>query len=147
MLKKTGDLTWHYHTGIFSYPFQVAKEKKIPLMIWGEPGYAINTGVYTLDDYPEYTKWVRDEYQMRGFKLSDLINNKKSLIKDHDLHPFKFPRTEDLEKIGVRGIYLGSYLEWDHLKIVKQMVSEYNFKLFEGIRERTFSSFHKIDDS
>ncbi len=146
MLKKTGDLTWHYHTGIFSYPFQVAKEKKIPLMIWGEPGYAINTGVYTLDDYPEYTKWVRDEYQMRGFKLSDLINNKKSLIKDHDLHPFKFPRTEDLEKIGVRGIYLGSYLEWDHLKIVKQMVSEYNFKLFEGIRERTFSSFHKIDD-
>ena len=27
-------------------------------MIWGEPGYAINTGVYTLDDYPEYTKWV-----------------------------------------------------------------------------------------
>ena len=73
----------------------------------------------------------RDEYQMRGFKLDDLINNKKSLIKDHDLHPFKFPEVEDLEKIGVRGIYLGSYLEWDHLKIAKQMVSEYNFKLFE----------------
>lgn len=146
MLRKTGDLTWHYHTGIFSYPFQVARDKKIPLIIWGEPGYAINTGVYTLDDYPEYTKWVRDEYQMRGIKLKEITNREKNGIISSDLHPFRFPATDIIEKIGIRGIYLGSYLKWDHLKITEQMVKEYNFKLYEKPRERTFSMFHKIDD-
>ena len=146
MLKKTGDITWHYHTGIFSYPFQVARDQKIPLIIWGEPGYSINTGVYTLDDYPEYTKWVRDEYQMRGIKLDQIINREKNGILSSDLYPFRFPDTDIIEKIGIRGIYLGSYLEWDHLKIAKEMVKKYNFKLYEKPRERTFSMFHKIDD-
>ena len=33
MLEKVGDITWHYHAGIRTYPFQVAVERNIPLIV------------------------------------------------------------------------------------------------------------------
>ena len=33
MLEKVGDLTWHYHAGIRTYPFQVAVDYNIPLIV------------------------------------------------------------------------------------------------------------------
>ena len=30
-----GDMNWHAHAGIFTYPIRVAVEKNIPLMVWG----------------------------------------------------------------------------------------------------------------
>ncbi|MFM9815973.1 hypothetical protein ACKI16_46800, partial [Streptomyces scabiei] len=35
MLETVGDLTWHYHAGIRTVPFQVAVQRNIPLIIWG----------------------------------------------------------------------------------------------------------------
>ena len=32
MLKKVGDLTWHYHAGIRTVPMQIAVEKKFHLL-------------------------------------------------------------------------------------------------------------------
>ncbi len=40
MLKEVGDVTWHYHAGIRTFPFQVAVNYNIPLIIWGEHGFA-----------------------------------------------------------------------------------------------------------
>jgi len=39
-----GDFCWHCHTGIFSYPLWIAIEKKVPLVLWGEPS----------SEYPSY---------------------------------------------------------------------------------------------
>ena len=36
-LKRKGDFCWHCHTGIFSYPMQIAVKFNIPLIFWGEP--------------------------------------------------------------------------------------------------------------
>jgi hypothetical protein len=40
MLETVGDITWHYHAGIRTYPFQVAVALNIPLIVWGEHGFA-----------------------------------------------------------------------------------------------------------
>ena len=40
MLSKVGDITWHHHAGIFTFPIQTAVRYKIPLVIWGEHGEA-----------------------------------------------------------------------------------------------------------
>lgn len=146
MLRKVGDITWHYHTGIFTFPFQIAVRWKIPLVLWGEVGYAKMTGLYNLEDLPEFTKWMRDEYEMRGIKIEDVIADADSSITEKDLQPLMFPSDEDMENVGVRGIYFGTYLPWDHLSITKQMVKNYQFKLASSERERTFSQFHKLDD-
>src|SRR3546814_15955239 len=73
MLETVGDLTRHYHAGIRPYPFQVAMARNIPLMVWGEHGFAELTGIVTLKDFVEFTKWTRKEHDMRGYEPDDLI--------------------------------------------------------------------------
>ena len=51
MLEKVGDLTWHYHAGIQTIPFQIAVARDIPLIVWGEHGFGELTGVVSINDY------------------------------------------------------------------------------------------------
>src|SRR5260370_20697270 len=51
-LKRKGDFCWHCHTGIFSYPMQVAVNFNIPLLFWGEPS-AEYTSYYGYDEVEE----------------------------------------------------------------------------------------------
>ena len=67
MLETVGDLTWHYHAGIRTYPIQVAVERNIPLIVWGEHGFAELTGIVSLEDFVEFTRWTRKEHDMRGY--------------------------------------------------------------------------------
>ena len=53
MLKTVGDLTWHYHAGIRTFPFRVAVDRNIPLIVWGEHGFAELTGLVSLKDFVE----------------------------------------------------------------------------------------------
>ena len=34
-----GDMSWHCHMGIHTVPMQVAAERGIPIVIWGEHGF------------------------------------------------------------------------------------------------------------
>ena len=146
MLKRVGDITWHYHTGIFTFPFQVAVEKKIPLVIWGDHGLSELTGMFRLEDMPEFTTWVRKQYDMRGVEIEEIIEDTSNDITRQDVAPFIFPETDLMEEIGVRGIYLGNYIEWNHLKQIKFLTKEHDFKMASWKRDRTFSLFHKVDD-
>ncbi len=149
MLRKVGDITWHYHTGIFTFPFQIAVKYKIPLIIWGEHGYTEMTGIFRLEDIPEFTKWARQEFEMRGIEIEEILSDheaQKIGITERDVVPFIFPSDEEIEEVGVRGIYLGNYIKWDHLEQVKFLSQKYHFKVAWWARERTFSQYHKIDD-
>src|ERR1700690_2465350 len=55
MLKKVGDITWHYHAGIKTFPIQAAVKYNIPLMIWGEMGFADLFGMYRHEDMLEFS--------------------------------------------------------------------------------------------
>ncbi len=146
MLEKCGDVTWHYHCGIFTTPFQIAVEKNIPLILWGDHARAELTGQFRLEDLPEFTKWCRQQYDMRGIEIEDIINDPKSGLTQQDMAPFIFPNDEEMDKIGVRGIYMGTYVEWDALKITRLLVEKYDFKMAQGKRDKTFNLYHKIDD-
>lgn len=145
MIKKVGDLTWHYHTGIYTVPFQVAVNYNIPLVIWGEHGYGELTGVVRLEDKPDFTKWMRDEYDMRGVELEEVIEDVEG-IDQEDLFPYVFPDYERFQDVGVRGIHLGNYHRWDHLKQVKYVTNHFDFDIYEEPRERTFCQYAKTDD-
>ena len=45
-----GDMNWHAHCGIFTYPIQVAVQQRIPLIIWGEHGFTDLAGMFSLND-------------------------------------------------------------------------------------------------
>ena len=45
-----GDMNWHAHCGIFTYPVQIAVQHRIPLIIWGEHGFLDLAGMFSLND-------------------------------------------------------------------------------------------------
>ncbi|MBI1984660.1 MAG: N-acetyl sugar amidotransferase [Candidatus Wildermuthbacteria bacterium] len=145
MLKKVGDITWHYHAGIMTFPIQVAVQRDIPLIVWGEHGFAELTGMFNQDDMVEFTKKVRQEHSMRGFEPEDLIQDPESFITKQDLVPFFYPTDQDIERVGVRGIYLSNYIKWDARVQTKLMIEQYGFETAVK-RDRTFHLYDKIDD-
>ena len=145
MVKKVGDLTWHYHAGIMTFPFQIAVKYRIPLIVWPEH-YGETTGIFTLDDMVEFTKWVRQEHDMRGLEPEDLVNDPESGLTWRDLAPYHYPTDEEIEDVGVRGIYITNYLYWDEKDHGELMIDKYKFQPISGKRDRTFKLYAKTDD-
>jgi N-acetyl sugar amidotransferase len=144
MLETVGDLTWHYHAGIRTLPFQIAVQRNIPLIVWGEHGFAELTGLVTLEDFVEYTKWSRKEHDMRGIEAHELIG--KNGITEADIAPYVFPSDEDIERVGVRGVYLSNFFDWNAKPQVERMMDVWGFEPVSYERDRTFNLFAKIDD-
>src|SRR5262249_19833050 len=145
MLKKVGDVTWHYHAGIMTFPIRVAVQYDVPLVVWGEEGFSELVGMYNLDDYVEFTKKKRQEHSMRGFEPEDLLLEPDSELTPYDLAPFFYPSDEDLEGVGVRGIYLSNYLPWDGRAQAEFVIEKLGFETAQ-VRERTFNIYAKTDD-
>jgi N-acetyl sugar amidotransferase len=145
MVKKVGDLTWHYHAGIMTVPFQIAVQRRIPLIVWPEH-YGELTGVFTLHDMVEFTKWVRQEHDMRGLEPEDIVGDPTSGITMADLEPYRFPNDDEIADVGVRGIYITNFLYWDEKEHGELVIDKYGFAPMAGPRDRTFKLFAKTDD-
>ena len=145
MVKKVGDITWHYHAGIMTVPFQVAVQRRIPLIVWPEH-YGELTGVFTLHDMVEFTKWVRQEHDMRGLEPEDIVADPMSGITMADLEPYRFPTDQEIAEVGVRGIYVTNFLYWDEKEHGELVIDKYGFAPMAGPRDRTFKLFAKTDD-
>ena len=141
--KIMGDMNWHAHCGIFTYPFQVAVNFKIPLLIWGEIFWDIS-GMYDFNDTVEFTNRMRHEYNLRGFEWSDVIKN--TLLKEKDMLWAKFPTDEDYRKNKIRGIAIGNYFKWDPNKNTKMLKEKYNWIESKKPFERTYRRMSNLDD-
>jgi N-acetyl sugar amidotransferase len=145
MLQKVGDVTWHYHAGIMTFPIRAAVQYDIPLLVWGEEGFSELVGMHNLDDFVEFTKKKRQEHSMRGFEPEDLLEDPDCPVSSYDLAPFFYPSDEDLERVGVRGIYISNYIPWDGREQAEFVIEKLNFEPAQD-RERTFNTYAKLDD-
>jgi N-acetyl sugar amidotransferase len=145
MVRTVGDLTWHYHAGIKTLPFQIAVRYRVPLIIWGEHGFAELTGMFTLDDLVEFTKWSRQEHDMRGVEATDLISDASGITRQ-DIAPYIYPSDDEIESLGVRGIYLSNFINWDAKEQAELMIDKYDFAPIRHRRGRTFNLYSKTDD-
>ena len=138
-----GDMSWHFHCGIYTVPFIVANKFNIPLCVYGEHGGVDLVGQFSLNDKPEFTKRLRKEDILRGFSWRDFLG--KESLSETDLSWAKFPKDSDIEKNKIRGIFMGNYLFWDahnNLEIAK----EYGFKENPTEFERTYRRSSNVDD-
>ncbi|MCH9769348.1 MAG: N-acetyl sugar amidotransferase [Gammaproteobacteria bacterium] len=144
--KMTGDMNWHAHCGIFTYPFIIAVEKQIPLVIYGEHGFMDLGGMHSYSDYVEFTQRYRLEHCLRGYDWPDFLGHRGGdHIDENELLGFKFPSDKMIREIGVRGIYISNYVKWsgnNNAKIAKQ----YGFKENDEPFERTFRRISNLDD-
>ena len=107
-----GDFCWHCHTGIFSYPMWVAIEKRIPLVLWGEPSSEY-TSYY---DYSEVEKVDEDRFNRiinLGISAQDMAARLNYEFDDRDFSPFTYPDTQLLQDLQVVSVPLGSFIPWD----------------------------------
>jgi N-acetyl sugar amidotransferase len=140
-----GDMNWHNHCGIYTYPVQIAVKMNIPLIIWGEHGYVDLGGMYSMNDFIEMTRKFRDEHACRGFDWDDMIDEEMG-IKEQDVLWAKYPSDKELEDIGVRGIYLGNFITWDPYISTKLIMEKYGWEQFDGEFERTYRKMSNLDD-
>jgi N-acetyl sugar amidotransferase len=145
MLGKIGDVTWHYHAGIMTFPIQAAVQYDVPLIIWGEEGFSELVGMHNLDDFVEFTKKKRQEHMMRGFEPDDLLEEPDCTLTRYDLAPFFYPPDEEIERVGVRGIYLSNYVLWNAREHAEFVIRELGFESAQR-RDRTFNIYGKTDD-
>ena len=141
-LRQFGSLYWHCLAGQTAYPVQVAVKFKIPLIIWGAHQGVDQVGMFSHLDEVEMTRKYRKEHDLMGYEAIDLINNLDNLT-EHDIIPYNYPDDLELERVGVRGIYLNNYIRWDSREQHEQMIRDHGYE--SSIQTRTFDTYNDVD--
>jgi N-acetyl sugar amidotransferase len=144
-LRKMGDMNWHAHCGIMTYPVAVAVKFQIPLVIWGETNWDIS-GMYAPDDFVEFSARVRHEHDLRGFEWYDMLNDPQEPLTEKDLSWAKYPSDEDIIRVGVRGLYIGNFFSWDPNRQSAMIQERYGWRAAESPFERTYRRTSNLDD-
>jgi len=141
-IRKMGSIYWHCIAGQTVYPVQVAVKFKIPLIIWGAHQGIDQVGMFSHLDEVEMTRKYRKEHDLMGFEAEDLIDDFDG-ISEKDIVQYKYPDDIELERVGVRGIYLNNYIRWDSKAQHEKMISAFGFKTEE--QTRTFDTYNDVD--
>ena len=143
-LVELGDYQWPEHLGIFTVPVQIATKYEIPLIIWGENpqleyGKPTDIDKETILD----KKWLEKNGGFFLDKIKPEDMTKYGFTKN-ELKPYLYPDNEEIKKIGVRGIFLGSYIKWDIFKQL-ELVKTLGFSENEDVKEGTYDRWENLD--
>ena len=144
--KRIGDEMWPNHIGIFTIPVMFAVKMDIPLIIWGENSQMEYGGpdLRSVQSRVLNRKWLEEFGGLLGNRIEDMVgvNN----IKRKELTPYFYPSDEDIERVGVTGIFLGSYFFWDARKQL-EIIKAKGFKVKEdGPIEGTYTNYENLDE-
>ena len=57
-----------------------------------------------------------------------------------DLHHYEYPSDKSINKIGIRGIYLGNYIRWDPIEQHNLMIKKFGEKgAFQKCNDKVLS--------
>ncbi len=140
-LRRNGSMYWHCIAGQTVFPVQVAVRFKIPLIIWGAHQGVDQVGMFSHTDEVEMTRKYRKDHDLMGYEAEDLVG--MDGLTERDLELFKYPHDKEIEKMGVRGIYLNNYIRWDTKAQHEQMIKEYGYESHE--QTRTFDTYSDVD--
>jgi N-acetyl sugar amidotransferase len=145
------DFCWHCHTGIYSYPLQVALKYNVPLILWGEP-LAEMSAYYTYED--DVIEWEDEEkfnmVRNLGISADDMwgmIHKPEDPIDKRDLYPYTYPKLAELKKMDYYSVCLGSFIPWDYKANTKEIIEELGWQgdELEGVPESINKEFAKIE--
>ena len=140
-LQKFGSIYWQALAGYLTFPVQVAVRFRIPLVIWGVQPWSEQTGMFSHLDESEMTERIRKEHGLMGMSAEDLIDITAGISRS-DVQPFVYPYDNELEAIGVRGIYLSNYIRWDSKRQHEQMIDVYGYE--SATQQRTFNTYEDV---
>lgn len=144
--KRVGDEMWPNHIGIFTIPVLIAVKFNIPLIVWGENSQQEYGGpnIDSVKNRVLNRKWLEEFGGLLGNRIQDMIGING--ITEKELTPYFYPSDEEIETVGVTGIFLGSYFFWDARKQL-EIVKNYGFTVKEdGPTEGTYTNYENIDE-
>jgi len=143
---RVGDEMWPNHIGIFTIPVMVAVQFNIPIILWGENSQQEYGG--PLDAARSSVlnrRWLEEFGGLLGNRIQDMIGVRGITAKE--LTPYFYPSDEEIERVGVRGVFLGHYFFWDARKQLEIIKEETNFKVKEdGPIEGTYTNYENLDE-
>ena len=140
-LRKFGSMYWHVLAGSLTFPVQVAVKFRIPLIVWGVHPWSDQTGMYSHLDEVEMTERCRKEHGLMGIAAEDIVSAADGITRA-DVQPFVYPYDNELEVVGVRGIYLSNYIRWDSKAQHEKMIETYGYEAAR--QQRTFNTYEDV---
>lgn len=111
-LEQVGDISWPEHVAIFTVPFRMAVELRIPLIFYGENPQNQYGGPMNAADAMEMTARWRSEFGgFLGMRATDMIGEKG--ITREDMMYYEMPTAQEMANVGVQAHFLGQYIPWD----------------------------------
>jgi hypothetical protein len=77
-----------------------------------------------------------------GYEADDLLSVFDTLTEE-DIWQYRYPSDQQLNSVGVRGIYLGNYVRWDPKAQHEKMIREFDYK--SSSFGRTFDCYDHVD--
>ena len=111
-LTQVGDISWPEHVGIFTIPVRAAVQFGVPLLIWGENSQHEYGGpAAAVENNTLSRRWLEEFGGLLGLRVTDLVG--MDGIESGHLIPYTYPSDEELQRVGVTGVFLGHYIPWD----------------------------------
>lgn len=144
--KRVGDEMWPNHLGIFTIPVMFAVKLNIPLIIWGENSQQEYGGpnLESVKNTFLNRKWLEEFGGLLGNRIQDMIGVEG--LTEKELTPYFYPSDEDIERVGVTGIFLGSYFFWDARKQLEIVVKNGFSVKDDGPVEGTYTNYENLDE-
>ena len=142
-LRELGSFHWPAIAGQTVFPVKIAISHKIPLIIWGGHQGVEQVGMFSHLHEVEMTRRYRKEHDLMGYEADDLLSS-FDMLNESDIWQYRYPYEDDIEKLGVRGIYLSNFIRWDPLAQHKKMVKIADYH--SANMSRTFDIYDHVDD-
>jgi N-acetyl sugar amidotransferase len=143
--KRVGDEMWPNHLGIFTIPINIAVKFNIPLVIWGEnPQQEYGGPIESIQNKHLNRKWLEEFGGLLGNRIQDMVG--VDGLTEKDLTPYFYPSDEEINKVGVVGVFLGHYFYWDARKQL-EIVKNHGFSTkTDGPVEGTYTNYENLDE-
>jgi N-acetyl sugar amidotransferase len=144
-LFNVGDIQWPEHLLIYTIPVRVAVIFQIPIIVWGEcPQREYGAGRPEDATLKYFDRRVLEEYgSLNGLRVSDLPSIPG--VKDSDLYLYEYPNPDEVESLGVKGIYLDNYFPWNGISntVISQSLG---FQVYHENILGTIANYENLDN-
>jgi len=144
-LLNVGDIQWPEHLLIYTIPVRAAVLFQIPVIVWGEcPQREYGAGRPEDAALKYFDRRVLEEYgSLNGLRVSDLPCIPG--VKSTDLYFYEYPEPDDVERLGLKGIYLDNYFPWNGISnfVISQSLG---FQVYRENILGTIANYENLDN-
>jgi N-acetyl sugar amidotransferase len=140
-LIEIGSPTWYADALIYAYPYRMAIQLGLHLLVYGENVNYTYGGKYNIETPSAKLQPLNDVVRpIWGQWLQD------GLVTEKDLESAKQPTLEECDKSGLEPIYLSYFVPWDSHRNYEQ-AKRWGFRHLghEYVREGTIEQYNQID--